>query len=724
MAGWRSLLALRTVVRGYIGFAMVACAVVAPAGLAYITYDLAERQNEIANAGKRRQMEALLAFIEAQFQQHTFDYTHWDEPYLRLVHELDADWFQVNMGASLYGAVLHHASAVLDDSGRTLVGAWHDQPEAWDPRARIGSPFDKLFARLRAAPEDIDAQAGFAVVEGRIALIAVGPITPILEPPIARRRYAVFVREITDEILDDYRALTGQHDLHLRLGGDDGQHGVPIADPGGVVLGGLSWTPLTPGTAAWRAALPKMAASTALLLGLVVFALYRAQLSQHALAASEARASHLAHHDPLTRLANRRSLQAAIERSLALPVRHQLLLVDLDGFKEVNDSLGHPVGDLVLTEIARRLAARVGDWGTVGRLGGDEFAVLVRGDTSVGERLAATLLELVEAPVEIPLQAVSVSATIGVAASDGVDTVSELLRRADVALYEAKAAGKRRVAVYRPELDRERARRREIEDDIRHGLERGEFRVAFQPFHRSTSGRVAGAEALLRWHHPVKGAIPPALFIPVAEETRLINELGAFVLREACRAVRDLDGLPVAVNLSPIQLLDERLVERIQVILAETGLPPTRLEVEITEGYLIQQPDRAAEVLRRLRALGVKVSLDDFGSGFASLGYLRRFRLDKIKLDRSFIQSVAVDPQARRITNAVVELGRALDIPVTAEGVETEEQARLVRAAGCELQQGFFYSRPMSAGELATFVRDGAAAARPAARLGAVPVDA
>lgn len=416
--------------------------------------------------------------------------------------------------------------------------------------------------------------------------------------------------------------------------------------------------------------------------------------------ASQARISHLAHHDALTDLPNRSAFNAELDERLELAqealTSFAVLSLDLDRFKEVNDVFGHPVGDMLMRAAADRLAAEA-DGAFVARIGGDEFMILMPDNARREDMLtlAERLVEVIGKELEIDdyLSQVGVSVGIAVYPDDGVDAAT-LLANANSALYRAKREGRARVRFFESETDQELRDRRLLQHDLRQALEQNQFLVHFQPQARM-DGEVIGFEALLRWNHPTRGFVPPDRFIPLAEENGLIVQIGEWVLREACREAASWPRpLQVAVNLSPVQVQAGDLERSIHQILLETGLAPTRLEVEITEGVLIGDFARALNLLRRLKALGIRIAMDDFGTGYSSLSYLQSFPFDKIKIDRSFISNLEATPQSAEIVRAVLSLAHALNIPVIAEGVETEAQRAFLTREACEEMQGYLVGRP------------------------------
>jgi diguanylate cyclase (GGDEF)-like protein/PAS domain S-box-containing protein len=416
--------------------------------------------------------------------------------------------------------------------------------------------------------------------------------------------------------------------------------------------------------------------------------------------------AHMARHDALTQLPNRVLLREKMAEGLARVEQGESMAVfylDLDNFKGVNDTLGHPIGDKLLGVIAERVRDTLAEGDTIARLGGDEFAVL-QGNSSVEEagNLARRLVEVVSEPVEIDGQEINSGVSIGIAlAPDDSNVADHLMKCADLALYRAKAEGRGTFRFFEPDMDARIQARRALEVDLRRALQAGEFSLAFQPQIGLATNNLTAMEALLRWTQPERGAVPPSEFIPLAEEMGLIVPLGEWVLREACKeAARWPDPIKVAVNLSPVQFRNRGLVATVTQALAAARLSPRRLELEITEAVLLQNDEMTLAMLHQLRQLGVRISMDDFGTGYSSLSYLRSFPFDKIKIDRSFIKDIDRNRDSAVIIKAIAGLGSSLGIETTAEGVETEEQLEIVRRAGCTEVQGYLVSKPLPAAEL------------------------
>jgi diguanylate cyclase (GGDEF)-like protein/PAS domain S-box-containing protein len=429
--------------------------------------------------------------------------------------------------------------------------------------------------------------------------------------------------------------------------------------------------------------------------------------------------AHSAEHDFLTGLPNRMLLNDRITQAIALAQRHTkevaVLFLDLDGFKYINDSLGHPVGDKLLQSVAGRLADCIRASDTVSRQGGDEFVVLLSEvaqpeDAAISAR---RILQAVARPHSIDQHDLHITTSIGVSVfpDDGLDA-DTLIKNADTAMYQAKENGRQSFQFFKPAMNVRAVERQSIEEGLRRALERREFALHYQPKINLMTGAIAGAEALVRWMHPTRGLVSPAEFIPVAEDCGLILPIGAWVLREACRQARAwMDaGLPLtsmAVNVSALEFRHEGFLDGVSAILAETNLDPRSLELELTESVLMKHAASAATILQTLRERGVRVAVDDFGTGYSSLSYLRKLPVDAVKIDQSFVRQISTAGDDTTIVKAVIGMARALRLRVIAEGVETLEEVAFLRAYRCEEAQGYYFSRPVPARQLAMLLRNG-----------------
>ena len=437
----------------------------------------------------------------------------------------------------------------------------------------------------------------------------------------------------------------------------------------------------------------------------------------------EAELEYQANHDSLTGLPNRSLLRDRIEQAIAKAQRDAMrvavVFVDLDHFKLINDSLGHHIGDRLLLEVADRLMACVRSHDTVARQGGDEFVLVLTEQHDADETLAIVkrLLEVISQPWVNDGQEYGLGCSIGISCypQDG-DDPDALLRCADIAMYKAKTSGRSTYHVYTPELNQAVSERLELENSLRHALERDEFRVYYQPRVDVASGRIIGAEALIRWDCPGKGLIPPDRFISIAEETGLIIPIGQWILQEACRQNRawqraGLPSISVSVNLSPIQFRHAGLVQSVADALQQAELDPAWLELELTESFVMHDAERINVAMQALKALGVDIAVDDFGTGYSSLSYLKRFPVDRLKVDKSFVRDIDNDPDDAAIVRAIITLGHALGLKVVAEGVETHAHLAFLQQHGCDELQGYYFSRPVPAAEMEALLRGTAASA-------------
>jgi diguanylate cyclase (GGDEF)-like protein len=492
-----------------------------------------------------------------------------------------------------------------------------------------------------------------------------------------------------------------------RTGSDPGL--ASLAIPGSAHDAGMNimWSPQTPGDLMRDRLVPL--ATTGFLLTLSLFGLVLLYLRwiTKDLAQSQARSEQLLGRDPLSGLANRMLFGQRLDEALAaLPQtqdRLAVLFIDLDRFKDVNDTYGHKAGDELIQLVAQRLVNVIRTSDTLARFGGDEFAIIQTGLRAAGdsETLAKRILDALTQPFAISDTQVIVGASIGIAlAPEHGDDRETLMRLADTALYQAKSEGRNRYSLFQSRMDETIRMRKTVEEDLRRAIIENELVLEYQPLFSSDGEKIVGLEALVRWPHPIRGLINPSEFVAIAEERGLIVPLGEWVLRRACEDCKRWPDIRIAVNVSPIQFRHRNFVETVVRVLEETGFDPTRLELELTEGVVVEDADAAEEAMMDLRALGVHLALDDFGTGYSSLIYLRRFAFDKIKIDRSFLESMEATGESAILVHSIVHLGRALGLTVTAEGVETKEQHRFLQALGCHQLQGFLFSKPVPRAEI------------------------
>jgi diguanylate cyclase (GGDEF)-like protein len=480
---------------------------------------------------------------------------------------------------------------------------------------------------------------------------------------------------------------------------------IPLADAKGQSVAQLAWRPSDP-VSDLRSRLPAILAFFGSLFGLAVFYVMRqSKTITSDLIASEARARHLAFHDTLTGMPNRAMMFDRLGQLLAMSRRYYgetaLHCLDLDRFKEVNDLLGHPAGDELIRQVADRVTELCRDSDTVARMGGDEFVILQPETNAAGaSHLAARVLKLFETPFELEAGTVEVGVSIGVTLITNPDLdPAEALRQADLALYGSKEGGRNRVTFFEPDMDAALRMRRGLEADLRKALANGGLEMVYQP-QQDSRGHISTMEALVRWNHPERGAIGPTIFVPLCEESGLILDLGEYIFRRVFEETRDWINMRVAINVSALQLRSPMFMGNLTRLVAEFRVDPSRYEIEITETALLGDDSTTRDNIIMLKQEGFSIALDDFGTGMSSLNMLKRFAVDKIKIDRSFIHNLEGNAEAEGLVDAIVKLGRALKLDIVAEGVETEHQRNRLEACGCDNFQGYLVSKPVAASEM------------------------
>ncbi len=590
---------------------------------------------------------------------------------------------------------------VLDNKGQTLLAFEKGRKVRSDALLRYGNPLRVLLKQINKSAAPV---GGLAKTQDGLVLLGVSNILPTSRSldgliPSAGPYRLVFAKPFTRDTAEKIGAALQVGGVNLDPAKTD-ETQVTLSDAAGQPIGHFGWASTHPGEIAFKRALPWLIA------GALVHFLFAILVCKQALASIQ-QLMKQAFADSLSGLPNRRSLLRELRHNLNRGSKVTLALFDLDGFKGINDNYGHNVGDRLIKLIAELLVKKCGKDAIVARLGGDEFAVMVLGPFSIGviERISQEFLSELSRPFRIDERTVLVGASIGISSSNAgeIDAV-ELLRRADVAMYAAKEAGKMRMTWFNNELDQKQAAAHTIEMELRAAIETEDFELLYQPVVSIQGRTIIGVEALLRWNSPTRGAVTPNEFIPVAEATGLIDRIGMIVLRRACRDGMVWPEVNVSVNVSAAQLRNPEFSKELQKVLVDTGFPPERLELEITETYLVYDPATARKVLTQVQDLGVTVSLDDFGTGFASIGFLRQFNFKKMKIDRSLVTEAALSEAARTVLQASVAVARALDMSVAAEGVETDAQADMMRVAGCDQLQGWLFSRAVSPREIGTWV--------------------
>jgi diguanylate cyclase (GGDEF)-like protein len=671
--------------------------------------------NAIADRGHRvlRELENVAASHDVIYQLH---------------YNFDRDWVHHLVGLRL-STFFDHDLVFVTDSADRLTYALEDNAPAAPERfasfsPELGRTIDLLRERARPARDEYFQQPSLdpvthlghprgvqrlqrfmnrpAIVAGVVAELPAlaGPISGS-QPPLI-----MTVKFLDGQLLSDIGMRFDLPRLHAVDSdtGYDREHIYVVADSAGGTIARFAWLPNQPGASIVGTVLPFMAIAFGGFAILAALALRYIRRSAARIAEGEDRLRHLALHDPLSGLPNRTffgdRLSSVIADAGDEDTVAAVLAIDLDHFKDINDTLGHHIGDALIGVVAQRLVHAVRREDLVARLGGDEFAVITTdvADLAALERFAERLISVLRAPYSISNHTLLIGASIGIAVIDRrAGDTADIMRRADVALYRAKNEGRSRACIYDADMDADLRERKQLENDLRAAIAEDGLSVAYQPIMNASGEKIAGVEALCRWKHPTRGDVPPADFIPIAERSELIIPLGEWVLRKACMEARPWAGLTVAVNVSPLQFRRQDFVEVVERILAETELDPGRLELELTESTLLGNVDDAEKAMQRLKARGVRFALDDFGTGYSSLLYLRRFPFDRIKIDRSFVRAIETAADAASIVHAIVSLGRGLGMKVTAEGVETAEQQLFLRAAGVHSMQGYRFGKPMPA---------------------------
>ena len=660
-----------------------------------------------------REQQIVAASVAAEIEmidKLSRDYTVWDDAAINLVTRPSRAWADAQIGEYLFAQYGHEFSYVIDRAGRPIYAVEAGKPTRRGPAETLGSGYARAVREIAAGQHRDVPVAGISDTPAGPIIFSISRIRPDSDGfdfAGAQDRYLVMTNALREDLVAEIRVAAQLPALRWLRTVDHSLGHYHLKTYDGGAAGCLEWSPQHPGTALFRSLIPPLLMLTLAMLGLGIAVLRRARLGVRQLELSESRAMHLANRDSLTGLPNRRAFIRRLVRAARDRTRYVLLYMDLDGFKEVNDTFGHGTGDALLRTTADRLQKIAPAGAYLARLGGDEFAIVIDDEPSdeALDALAAAIVASLREVHDLGGHIVAIGASIGIARSVGLE-YEDVVRRADVAMYAAKADGRDGWCIYDESLDDGRRERRELEDDLRKALLDNQIEVAFQPIVRARDGKICTIEALARWHHPQKGNISPDVFIPIAEESGLIIQLGEQVLRAACRAAREWP-FKLAVNLSPAQFWDRQLVATVTAILAECDFAAGRLEFEITETYLLRRPEAAEVIIAELQKLGIRIALDDFGTGYASIGYLRRFNLDFVKLDRSFVEGIAEDPEVQDVAMAIIALSRALKLPIVAEGVETEVDARILTVAGCDYLQGWHFGRPVPAAEIARLVGAG-----------------
>lgn len=667
---------------------------------------MADRANELDEQRTRQTVAGVLNAMRGNMRNTVRDYAYWDDAVRAAYGERNTGWLVENFGLATDESPLFDTLFLIGEGNRLLLAYKDGEPIAAAPARYIVSGYGTLVEELlRAGPEAGRELAAFVETRDGVAVMGLSVIHPVsddLAVPSGQVRVLGILRHFDDQriaqIADDFLVPR----LTLSREPVRGRDNVSLASAEGRVLGYFSWTPRLPGDLSYAQVHPLIVIALfgvgfffALLVLTGVTFTYRVK-------EDEAHARALAMRDRLSGLKNRAGLYAGLDELTRQASREggdvALFFIDLDGFKDVNDFYGHAMGDSLIRGISAGLARLVPADAVLARIGGDEFAVALQSKSAEADvdALADVVLRFFAEPFTIGDRVAVVGASIGIALSrlatiDG----DELLRRADVAMYRAKQAGRGRALRYESLMDEHRHDRREMEEALRAAVERGEIDVVFQPVVVAGTRKICSVEVLARWHRGGREEVTPDVFIPLAEATGVIDALGLLVLKRGCAAAGAWPEIGFSVNVSPAQFRNPYFPDQVLALIAEAGIDPGRITLEITEGYFIQNPSRARQVIERLQAGGVRLALDDFGAGFSSIGYLKQFGFDRMKIDRSLTVAAEQSDRGRAMLQATVALAESFEIPVTAEGVETEVQAAFLERCGCDQLQGYLFGRPM-----------------------------
>ncbi len=685
----------------------------------------AERADEVAVDNERALLSRALITKGERVLHEVGGVARTPDAVAHVRASFDRAWAEQHISRPLERNSTHDYVVVLDGNDKPLLAAARNSTDDnWfaDAKNDLKSLTDFMRGRTATLPsvinldDDVSAEGGAHAYAAEIrdfmhrpAIIAAAAVGPLPEIPASLDNGApivLSVKFIDNNVLADIASRLRL--AHLReLAGQTvppGDYIYNLTDPHGLTIASFVWTPNQPGHEIVNSVVPFITVALAGFALLAAFVLRYMRRTAAAIAAGETRLRHLAMHDPLCGLPNRiffsERLEAVIDEVRTGSSPAAVFYIDLDHFKDVNDTLGHHVGDELIRNVTLRLSHTLRGGDLVARLGGDEFAIIssIGSDRAKIESMAQRIIAALCAPYSISRQNIVIGASIGIAVIDkNCGAAADIMRYADMALYRAKSEGRNRACIYDAAMDAELSSRKLLEGDLREAIENDRLQLYYQPIVNASGEIIVGVEALCRWTHPARGEIPPSEFIPVAEHSGLIIELGAWVLRRACLDGKAWPGLSVAVNVSPLQFRRTDFAEVVERTLEETQFDPARLELELTESVLIGNIDSAEAGMLRLKALGVKLALDDFGTGYSSLLYLRRFPFDKLKIDRSFVLSIEKAADAAAIVHAVVSLGRGLGMKVTAEGVETADQQLFLRAAGVHCMQGYRFGKAMPA---------------------------
>lgn len=667
----------------------------------------------------------------------------WDDAFKATMIKSDTAWSDSYLGDFLWSN-FHYDRLFLVDGKGTQVRAWNEgRPDPASNYQVIAAQVKSQLAHMSANRTVFGEMAGvkriqdtlwpvdgrgrlltrwsrsLVLYEGRPAQLTVASIVPDTDMSLMKRtpQHMVALRFIDNRFLSNLSEALLLSDVKLTVNDMRSKeiNALPLISQKGEGIGWITWHSTPRGAMMASRMRPLFAAFVCFMLALFVgfwMILRKLRGSLVRIRQNEARALRDARHDPMTGLPNRAYMTQQLDAILD-QMRGQsgqgvaVAFFDLDHFKNINDTLGHSIGDALVCQVAQRCIGRLRSDDILARIGGDEFVAIRTGEALPGQvsQLGRELMSIFAAPFNVEGRVLDVTASCGISwAPDHADRAEELLKNADIALFRAKQRGRARWRAFTGEMAEAVSKRLDLEMELRRAIQLDELTLAYQPIVEAASGQIRGVEALLRWNHPSRGPISPGQFVPIAEQAGMMNLLGWWTLGRVFEQRQAWPDLNVSINLSPMQLTARGFLDDLEVLLREYRVPASSITFEVTEGVLMERGSGVFDVLAGLQELGIGIALDDFGTGYSSLGYLRAFQFDRIKIDRTFVQHIETDFAAQKILKTIVSLGQGLGIRTVAEGVETLVQRELVRSAGCEMIQGFFYWKPMGANELAALL--------------------
>lgn len=701
---------------------VIVCTAVVSVVVAGVVLWASRQADGVAMERQTRLVHLIISHLRGTIEHNQESVTVWDDAVEAVRGGRDVEWLDSNLGSWLHEYFGHNGAYVLDPADRVTFAFASDAANGEDAYASISGQVaplvDALRQRMRAGETEGDGRmlspgaSDLMIVRGHPAVVSVKPIvsdTEEIEQTPGEEYLHIAVRYLDSDFIENLERDYLFEGMRFAWSDNSSvsESELPLTASSGDVIGYFIWQPYKPGSAVLRDLVPVLLGALCLVIAAISSLLVILHRRSQKLSVSEARMKYLAHHDPLTGLPNRSFCNERLDRALwgRRPGEMvAILYLDIDRFKQVNDTLGHPAGDLLIMEFGNRLRGLAGSNDTVARIGGDEFIFILPRMAHMQqiEDICVRVIRSVRQPFNIHKHQVFASVSIGVALAPahGFER-TELTRKADIALYHAKNNGRNTYAVFGAEMDSIVQERQMIEQELRVALTRtNQIEVHYQPLFSAVDMQVTGAEALVRWKHPTKGWVGPNAFVPVAEDTGLIEKLGEHVLREACNAASAWPGQTISVNTSAIELRNPAFVQRVADALRDYGIEASRLELEVTESALSGNADQCEQNVNALRKMGVRIALDDFGTGFSSFTRLQKLEVDRIKIDQSFVRGIGRIPGDEAIVQAIVDLAHAKGLKTTAEGVENKEQGEYLKRIGCDDLQGFMYSRPMTLKQL------------------------